>query len=357
MSNQNGNGAAAPQASSAPVTGPLPEWGPWHEPFFAVVYAPLGVGKSLDLCRLGAADWILLGQEGGLKPALSELHVDLDRRRQRRIVHTLDEATAYAEAIGAQPDRGGWRGMGIDDLSLLIENTHRTIMRDPPLSDRGRPDFFKAWDMTKDKVHRLATALRWAGLHCMANAHERGPGREEKTGEWYKGGPATPSMKITRFLGHHPDTVLRGGTEPGRRPWHGTYLCLPEDGDFSMKDRHGYSGILPMNMAELMRGVGYILRRPPGLEWQEQVAEGVAQAILGGRAAEEVCAKAAHNLYHKHHFDPLHIRWAVHQDGVDRAAIRRLRGGLLAKLGIGVTPEAGPQAPVEPAGVRVMGLA
>lgn len=327
-----------------------PEWGVWREPAFIVTAGESGEGKTLDQILAFAGCAVFAAQEGALKPAWSVGRVDLESMGRRVVIHTVEDAIKLARYLVANPVIKGVRILAIviDDLSLLMKNTYREIAKvNPPTNRKGEVDGFEVWDKVGDRVLEFAQVCRWAGLHVATSTHLRPPEtvKDMNTGifSFFKGGPEMPSRKLTRQLPYFADVVYLTGVEPGRTPWHGVYKCIEGDPQFHMKDRHHIvRGQAPMNLGEILRFAGYILPRPQGLEWMEEVAEGIAQALLGGANHREVTAKAAHNLYYKHNFLPEHISWAVHRDGNDRFLLRKSASTQLAMLGIGATPDAGP---------------
>ena len=76
----------------------------------------------------------------------------------------------------------------------------------------------------------------------------------------------------------------------------------------------------PGNLREIMNASasGYKLDRFPGLEWQDDVAEEIAQQIISGRSSRDVAAETLQK-YGQH--QQVHLRWAC-QDGIARGVLR-----------------------------------
>ena len=76
----------------------------------------------------------------------------------------------------------------------------------------------------------------------------------------------------------------------------------------------------PGNLRELLRASesNYKLSRLPGLEWQDDVAEAVAQDIVGGAAVQEAIQSAVSGRTD----NSLHLRWAC-QDGIARGVLQQ----------------------------------
>mgnify|MGYP007059409057 FL=1 len=80
--------------------------------------------------------------------------------------------------------------------------------------------------------------------------------------------------------------------------------------------------------------VDYGLSRRPGLEWQDEVADVVAAAVLSGDVNEAVSAgvnKAQKFAKGSGRDTQLHVRWAV-QDGIARGVIQKQRSDNLFKV-------------------------
>jgi hypothetical protein len=131
-----------------------------------------------------------------------------------------------------------------------------------------------------------------------------------------------PSKKMTRKIPHIASMVLRAGMDVTRTdaPWQGTYNCELNP-EWYMKNRYGITGLLPMNLGELLRHAGFQVPRLAGLEWQDAWAENVATRLTDGQSAAELKLKVK-KAGTTAGFHPLHVRWAW-RDGLDRFAIRR----------------------------------
>jgi hypothetical protein len=299
---------------------PDARFGVWGEPAVVLAYAPSGAGKTTDMLY-SFPTALFLAQKGALKPAIGT--VGLSHVWETEI-RTLDDAISLAAEIGKLPWDKRPTALVVDDLSLLADNTlvaleHRST---------GSKNKYAMWGELQNKVKDLAGVARWeAGIHVALNGHEQAPFTDEG-GCYWRGGPRLPSKKLTAIIPHTADTVLRGrlGQRPGS-PHQGVYDCFL-DASWVMKDRHGIRGEnLPMNVGELLRNRGYTLPRAPGLEWQEEWVELIAQSLAAGKVLDAVKKAAIDRLRAKGIHD-LHIRWVI-RDGIDRHAFRLAQANLL----------------------------
>ena len=119
------------------------------------------------------------------------------------------------------------------------------------------------------------------------------------------------------------DMVLRCGSEPARKPWPGVYHC-DYSTDYVMKDRLNIASRMspaPMNLGEILRAAGYVIKRHPDLDWQEAVVESIATQIT----ESEDPVKAVNDAYGallENSVEPAVARWTL-RDATDRVVIRR----------------------------------
>jgi len=119
-----------------------------------------------------------------------------------------------------------------------------------------------------------------------------------------------------------PNKAAVAATQAGHVAWPGVYRCSRADSEWITKDRHAVTpDFSPMNQAELLRAAGYVIDRAPGLEWQEELIEAGARAILGGHPEIEVYKQVLAHGQQKTQ-DPRHLRWML-RDCRDRVVIRR----------------------------------
>jgi hypothetical protein len=228
---------------------------------------------------------------------------------------TIPEATKLITALGKQ---NKYDAVVVDDFSLLAEQTVIAI-------EKGGLTGLKLWGEIRKQIVEFRNAARHLGMHVILNAHESTP--RTINGSFIRGGPRLPG-RMPEDLPTACDLVLRAVHEPNKRGWHAVYRCSIDDPNWVTKDRHGICpDPAPMNTSEILRAAGYRLRRAPGLEWQEEIVETLAHALVESPAEEADLMKVALELCGKHTQNPLAIRWTM-RDALDRAYLIRTRDPL-----------------------------
>ena len=297
-----------------------PIWGRWGEPATIIVYGDSGIGKSTDMIY-SFPTALFLTLPGAMKPSIST--VGISRANLWVIeVRNLDEAIATLTQVAGMPAEQRPVAVVIDDLTLLAERQAMDMHNSGayPMAGDG---VFRFWGDLKTKIQTLALYTRGIGAFPCFNSHKASP-KSDKEGFW-KGGPELPSKKLVKSIPHAADMVFKAEAEPARKGqnfWTGVYRCEPEDPSFHMKDRHGYRGVVPMNLGELLRAVGYAIPRLPALQWQDTVADTIVDQRAEGMAVVDVSKHWQEKLNGKAH--NLHVRWAI-RDGLDRFVIRSIR--------------------------------
>ena len=174
-------------------------------------------------------------------------------------------------------------------------------------------------------------------MHVVLSAHESAP--TTKDGRFIRGGPKLPG-KMPEDFPTVCDLVLRTALDKNRLGWHGVYRCSIDDPNYVTKDRHGVTpDPAPMNVAEILRLAGYGILRAPGLEWQEELVEGVCNMLLDipldnkYNAASQEVAREAVEVARSQSDNDMHIRWVL-RDGFDRAVLKRAQKSILATFGV-----------------------
>ena len=309
-------------------------FGKYGDPTVGIIFGGSGVGKSTSLLFSFAGPTVYLALPGALKSSVDTVGWSPREERREFPIFSAQEGTTFLRILRDKPGHGILTVV-IDDLSILLANTLRVIEANPPKTKRGEVDNFAVWDMVGDAWVELISTAREAGVHVWFSGHVRPPG-SDKDGNFWPGGVQTPSQKLTARTPYLADCIWRvipaeGTPEAGT--WKHVAECRNGDIAWTEKDRHGYDGVFPLNPGEALRGAGYILPRPKGLEWIDGVAEHVARAIIAGTSRDEVCRETAKKLLSAGK-DRRHIAWAVFRDGVDRAAFRTLRTQKWAALGL-----------------------
>lgn len=316
-------------------------FGEWRDPVLVLKVGDGGVGKSADDAYAFAESGVFLcAHPDGIKAASATGWALRDD--QIRPCYSLTQAsnTAWEIVKDAQKDGPKYRAIVIDDLTFMVRHEHRAMMQEAQYRVHDKKtgvwtgDYnFKLWSDIAARIETFVEIGRYQGwMHTMINSHARDPDTDERTGQFYKGGPWMPSSKIVKVIPHLATTCARIVSEIGREPWHAMYDLRPETiSQWHTKDRHGFSGLLPLNTAELLRNAGtngYYVPRPAPLAWIEEWAAVLSTRLLEGKPQSEIVRKCRDALLARS-YDPLHIRWAL-RDGIDRAAFIKSKANILA---------------------------
>jgi hypothetical protein len=203
----------------------------------------------------------------------------------------------------------------VDDFSGMVQRTQENLAK----TKKG----FDLWVELRARVILFRDLCRVAGIHVVLNCWEK-VSSVKADGTFVRGGPQLP-MKLPEEMPAMCDLVLRVIQDKTRQPWGVSFQCNL-DPKFVTKDRFGVvPHPAPMNLAEILREAGFVLPRYPGLEWQEEVAETIAQNLLTNDGSTDM--KTAQEMYQaliQAGKTPKAVRWAV-RDGLDRTALRRAK--------------------------------
>tara|TARA_R100000455_G_C6221992_1_gene86161 strand:- start:135 stop:704 length:570 start_codon:yes stop_codon:yes gene_type:complete len=176
--------------------------------------------------------------------------------------------------------------------------------------------------------------------------HEREAGTNA-AGDFCPGGPDLPSRNQVERIPSWCDINVRAIIDPDYPdPWFkGAYYCNPEDPQWITGDRTGVCSRTrqnaPANLREILRAShsGYQLPRVSGLEWQDDVADIVANRFAEGEDVKDIITDINKSKGKK--VQPLHLRWAC-QDGIARGVLQ-----LQSKQGLFdfTTPDVGGTSP------------
>jgi hypothetical protein len=278
----------------------------------AAIYGPSGVGKTTDLLY-SFPNGHFIAPPGALKPAHNVVGFVPSSGEAASI---MDATKAVAALAKANPNK--FDAVIVDDFSLLAEFTIAQLEK--------KYTGFKLWGVLRDTVLEFRDTARHAGLHVVLTAHESTP--RTVNGVFVRGGPRLPG-RLPEDVPTACDLVLRAAHEPTRRGWHASYRCTIDDPNWVSKDRHGVCpDRAPMNTAEILRAAGYTIRRAPGLEWQEDLVEALATAVVADGSQEKALMAEAVEICGEYTDNPLHVRWVM-RDSLDRAALRRANANVL----------------------------
>jgi hypothetical protein len=208
----------------------------------------------------------------------------------------------------------------VDDLSHLCQRSMLEWAEEAPTGRSGKKDRFFPYQQLNQSLLEIAHLARHLGVHLLMTFHERTPGTNAD-GRFCPGGPDVPSRNQVETLPSWCDVNVRAMVDPNYPdPWFPSiYYCDPADPEWVTGDRTGVcTKKTPGNLREILRASesNYQLSRLPGLEWQDEVADLIAQDMLSGTAVQDAIQSAVSGRTDNH----LHLRWAC-QDGIARGVL------------------------------------
>lgn len=293
-------------------------------PAFALVYGPLKVGKTAAAIA-AFPNAFFIAAPGALGAAVGLLGCEYPESQDLR---TFSEATAYVDKLppGKKP------ALVADDVSIMCDHSLAEIQKKPPRTNKGYVDHHAVWRLLLQQAVGLGNACRRAGMHCVMTSHELPPSKSDD-GMRFKGGPAFPGQThkklpaLVDFLLHvapRAGAGLDGSGVPFGWPYQVSTLT---DDDWIAGSRYDTPDGAPFNLREILNLAGWKLPRLRGLEWQEPIADILAQKVI------ETIGEDDHADRMRRHFEaarractsknrnPLHIEWAI-ADGYDRGLLK-----------------------------------
>jgi hypothetical protein len=312
----------------------------FKQPATGMAYGPSGVGKTTDLLYSFPRGFFI-AVPAALKPSVNVVGYELPPDAVYE-AKNIEDATAKVLEVAKLKGPGGsprFDAIIADDFTFLAEQSFSLLEK--------KLSGFKLFGALRDAVIDFRNASRNNYMHLFVNAHESTPAT--KSGTYVRGGPKLPGRLPEEFPAAF-DLVVRASYDSGRAGWPAIYRCSPHDVAYISKDRHGVTPeIAPLNIGEIMRSAGYALRRAPGLEWIDVVAEKLAGYLLATPAEEkgiltDVTRHILQTYYPAVWAEPkanpqaterafAHVRWCV-RDGRDRALLRAARANPLAAYGV-----------------------
>lgn len=299
------------------------------EPVFGAVYGAGGSGKSSDFLFAFGGHALFVAPPGSLKPWR---WIGLPHEpAQVTTAKLISDFTAVIEQhCGEKKGKKQYRALVIDDWSLAADYTVNAYEQGK--TQKGKLKGFDLWGQVRDDLLRFREVARWAGIHVLVNAHERGPHNDEKKG-YVRGGLMLPGT-MPEDMAKACDMALRVVYSAGEPLWPYVYHCDPDDQAYVEKDRNGLTPVVaPLNIAEILRqGFGstegaspFPILRPAGLEWMEESVEKLAGLFKGkGWNTDEHFAirkAAVANLRSKRTQDDRLVAWVI-RDAAHRAQLR-----------------------------------
>jgi hypothetical protein len=244
-----------------------------RDPVLATIYGPPGTGKTTDLCySFPRALWIAAPGS----TAVAESVCGYPLVKPPIDIESLDAAIRLLEELQQNPKiRAEVDALVIDDLTLYVDRTIRVLNA----QGVGARDPRQLWGVVRMKLLTLRDTARRAGIHVVMNTHEGPP--KVVNGARVRGGPALPGAGA-ELIPAACDLVLRA-VPNGNIPigWKVEYRCTIDDQDYTSKDRYNVTpDHSPMNVGEILRVQGFTVRRLAGLEWQEEIVEKLAAAMI-----------------------------------------------------------------------------
>ena len=288
-----------------------------RDPSFAVLYGELKAGKTADaLATFPGA--IFVAAPGALSPAeglwgfAQPVAEDLE---------TFADVQRFGEKCPRAP------ALVIDDASLIADRTVNHY--------KAKYSGFEIWGAVLTSAIRMRDSLRRRGMHVIMTCHPAPA--ETREGVRLKGGPAFPGQ-VRSKLPAAADLLLRaesiangaaGGQLLSAAPqllgWPVCYRTARHP-DWLQGSRYNTPDRSPMNLREILRAAGFEVPRIPGLEWQEELADAIAQKLLevglaDGSKIRAVLLRARDFALARLSREPRHVYWAM-RDGYDRAVLR-----------------------------------
>ena len=208
----------------------------------------------------------------------------------------------------------------VDDLSHLCQRSMLEWGEEAPTGRSGKKDHFFPYQHLNHYLLEIAHLSRHLGVHLLMTFHERMPGTNA-AGLFCPGGPDVPSRNQVETLPAWCDLNVRAMVDPNYPdPWFPSiYYCDPTDPEWVTGDRTGVcSKKTPGNLREILRASesNYRLNRLTDLDWQDEVADIVAQGMLSGATVQDSIQSAVSGRTD----NQLHLRWAC-QDGIARGVL------------------------------------
>lgn len=297
-----------------------------RDPSFSILYADLKAGKTTDALAAFPRG-VYIAAPGALAPAEAVWGFDPPARYD---LETFADVREFADKLVASHFC-----LVVDDATLIADRTAGALAR------KG----LGGWDLwavvLRDAIF-LRDTLRRRGIHIVFTSHPRTAhidnGVRVRGGPSFQGQCATKIPAAADFLLH---AEARGGTTGGDPfggggpggsifGWPMTYRTGYSP-DWMRGSRYDTPDMSPMNLGEILRLAGFPIPRLAGLEWQEVVANQLANKLLevGLTDKEKVIAifsKIKETCLARFSKDERHVYWAI-RDGYDRAVLKIASGG------------------------------
>ena len=315
------------------------------DPSFSIVYDFLKSGKTACVLAAFGDRAVYIAAPGALSPAEAVWGFPQPKAKD---LETFADVRKFAEGN----DVSGAIALVCDDASLIADRTVNYYK----MKGVGGYDL---WGAVFTSAIRMRDTLRRRGMHIAFTCHPAPAGTRE--GVRHLGGPAFPGQ-IAMKLPAAADLLLRGEARPGAAAsaagadlglgaGNGGSLADPTaivatapaasasfsfgwprvfrtslHPDWMQGSRYGTPDMAPMNLGEILRLAGFQIPRMKGLEWQENVAQALAQKLieapgLGDSArVRDILLKVKDYVLTRFTKTEAHAYWAL-RDGYDRAVL------------------------------------
>jgi len=232
----------------------------------------------------------------------------------------LPDLVAFLRRLADTGEAIKYGAVVVDDLSHLCQRSMLEWGEEAPTGRSGKKDRFFPYQQLNHYLLEIAHLSRHLGVHLLMTFHERMPGTNAD-GRFCPGGPDVPSRNQVETLPAWCDVNVRAMVDPNYPdPWFPSiYYCDPTNPEWVTGDRTGVcSKKTPGNLREILRASqsNYRLNRLTDLDWQDEVADLVAQGMLSGATVQDSIQSAVSGRTD----NPLHLRWAC-QDGIARGVL------------------------------------
>ena len=254
-------------------------------------------------------------------------------------ISALPDLITFLNALRGAEWQAAIKRLGIDSIFIddLSHICTKSVLNWGAMSSGDK--YFK-WNQLDQHLDMMTSAVRELGLLCGVSMHKTSPfwGKDGKLST--PGAPEVPSRGQIQAVPGWADFVAPIQVKAGLDPWWERVISVEKGADktWISGDRNNVCWEdTPANLREILRAskTRYNLARLPGMEWQDEVAEIVANALDKG----EPLVGVAQRMF-THYGDyarpgtpgERHVQWAV-QDGIARHVIRkRQNAGVLGAL-------------------------
>lgn len=303
-------------------------------PELLLTFGDSGLGKTTDLAYLYPNGLFIAAVADGIRAGANVTGI---RLRSDQVVEVRDLTGAFAvfrQVRDAQRAQGRklYPGVGMDDLSILAVNELRRMQQSGDYDTKKANKYdMQIWVDLGQTMADLFSFIRYdLDMGVGVTSHKKEPG--DSQGTFYKGGPDMPFKKLIRLVPHLATASYLCSIDSSVKGEHkGIYQCDQPSHEWHMKCRLGWTGQLPMNMAEICRQAPNPrpIPRHPDVDWIEPWVKGVFNALIEGKSgvAESLAEKLA---VKKPNAPKQHIDWIM-RDAIARVLLKKKRdGGTLA---------------------------